>query len=175
MSIPEEVYLPTEEELTVTEVNLTGNLLKAAAFHYGKACLSENNEFMLCRNELDDPRACINEGKAVTSCALNFFRQVKKSCAGEFMQYANCIDKSSSTSAYGPCRKTQAAFDKCMKDNLNMERAPFDYFARVHVHKTDRPRPLPEPIPHFPDPPVALPEDAPKPPAKYGSRYLFIW
>lgn len=50
---------------------------------------------MLCRDELNDPRKCISEGKAVTSCAMNFFRQVKKSCAEEFMQYANCLDKSS--------------------------------------------------------------------------------
>lgn len=50
---------------------------------------------MLCRKELGDPRFCLKEGKAVTSCALNFFRQVKKSCADEFMQYAECVDKSS--------------------------------------------------------------------------------
>jgi NADH dehydrogenase (ubiquinone) 1 alpha subcomplex subunit 8 len=50
---------------------------------------------MLCRNELDDPRKCISEGKAVTSCALDFFRKVKKTCFKEFTQYANCLDKSS--------------------------------------------------------------------------------
>lgn len=48
---------------------------------------------MLCRNELKDPRKCVNEGKAVTSCALNFFRKIKGSCAAEFTQYANCLDK----------------------------------------------------------------------------------
>lgn len=53
-------------------------------------------EFMLCRYELDDPRKCIDEGKAVTSCAMDFFRKVKKSCHEEFSQYANCLDKSSS-------------------------------------------------------------------------------
>lgn len=56
-----------------------------------------------------------------------------------------------------------------------MERAPFDYFARVQVHQTDRPKPPAEPIPHYPDTPVALPSDAPKPAAKYGSRYLGFW
>lgn len=50
---------------------------------------------MLCRQELDDPRKCIEEGKAVTNCALNFFRKVKTSCHEEFQQYANCLDKSS--------------------------------------------------------------------------------
>lgn len=50
---------------------------------------------MLCRKELEDPRKCISEGKAVTSCALEFFRKVKKSCFKEFTQYTNCLDKSS--------------------------------------------------------------------------------
>lgn len=52
-------------------------------------------EYMLCRKELDDPRKCIAEGKAVTACALEFFRQVKKTCHAEFTQYATCLDKSS--------------------------------------------------------------------------------
>lgn len=50
---------------------------------------------MLCRTELDDPRKCLNEGKAVTNCSLNFFRQIKRTCADEFNQYAYCLDKSS--------------------------------------------------------------------------------
>lgn len=33
---------------------------------------------MLCKGELKDPRKCIKEGKAVTNCALSFFRKVKK-------------------------------------------------------------------------------------------------
>lgn len=52
-------------------------------------------EFLQCRQELKDPRKCIEEGKQVTSCTMNFFRMVKKTCAEEFAQYANCLDKSS--------------------------------------------------------------------------------
>lgn len=55
---------------------------------------------MLCRKELDDPRKCIAEGKAVTACALEFFRQVKKTCHAEFTQYATCLDKSSGDLSY---------------------------------------------------------------------------
>lgn len=43
MSITNDLNLPTEEELTVQEVNLSGPVLKAAAFHLGNACLHENN------------------------------------------------------------------------------------------------------------------------------------
>ncbi|XP_030753329.1 NADH dehydrogenase [ubiquinone] 1 alpha subcomplex subunit 8 [Sitophilus oryzae] len=175
MTITDDTCLPTEEELTVQEINLTGPVLKSAGFHLGKACESENNEFILCRYELQDPRKCINEGKAVTNCALNFFRKVKGSCFEEFTQYANCVDKSSTDQKFTPCRKTQGIFDKCMKDNLGIDRPPYDYYNRVHVHKTLRPRPEKEPLPVYPDAAPALPPDAEKPPANYGYRWLFFW
>lgn len=50
-------------------------------------------EFMLCRFETHDPRACLKEGKEVTSCAQKFFRQVKKHCAEEFTSYFTCLHK----------------------------------------------------------------------------------
>lgn len=43
MGITHEVNLPTEEELTVQEVNLSTSLLHASAFHLGRACHFENN------------------------------------------------------------------------------------------------------------------------------------
>ncbi|CAH1966090.1 unnamed protein product [Acanthoscelides obtectus] len=175
MVLTESVNLPTEEELTVQEVNLSGPALKAGAFHLGKACEFENNEFVLCRDELKDPRKCLAEGKAITNCALNFFRQIKKTCADEFMQYVHCLDKSSPDQKFEPCRKTQTVFDKCVKDNLGIERPPYDYYARVHVHQTARPRPPVEGPTVYEDATPGLPPDAPKPEAKYGSRYLFLW
>lgn len=122
MVVTDDTYLPTEEELTVPEVNVSGPVLIAAAHHLGDACLNENNvcevnylinnlmlertfsfqEFMLCRQELGDARKCLEEGKAVTNCALNFFRQVKRNCATEFTQYVSCIDKSSAWQSFTP-------------------------------------------------------------------------
>ena len=55
---------------------------------------------MLCRKEEKDPRKCIEDGKAVTTCSLNFFRQLKKTCFDEFKQYANCLEKSSQDMEY---------------------------------------------------------------------------
>lgn len=43
MGITENVYLPTDEELTVPEVNVSTSVLRAGAFHLGKACEFENN------------------------------------------------------------------------------------------------------------------------------------
>ncbi|CAG2058152.1 unnamed protein product [Timema podura] len=58
------------------------------------------SEFLLCRREMDDPRKCINEGKDVTSCSLDFFRKIKKSCFDEFTQHADCLNRSSGHFAY---------------------------------------------------------------------------
>merc|ERR1712137_633148 len=81
MVVSKDVKLPSDEELTVQEVNVSTAGLRAASFHLGKACENENNEFMLCRTEEGDPRKCLAEGRAVTACSLSFFRQIKKSCA----------------------------------------------------------------------------------------------
>ena len=75
-NVTERVSLPTEEELTVKEVTLGYPYLKAGANHLGKYCEPQNNEFMLCRFETDDPRKCLKDGAAVTDCTLEFFSKV---------------------------------------------------------------------------------------------------
>ena len=56
--LTKDIWLPTEEELTVQEVPLGTPSLRAGAMHLGKACEVQNNEFMLCRGETQDPRFC---------------------------------------------------------------------------------------------------------------------
>jgi len=151
MVITKQVTLPTEEELSVQEINVSTPGLRAASFHMGKACENVNNvsiynttsiynlqlirssscsillvlyklnceiviisvwnflyfnsfkqEFMLCRQEYRDPRKCLNEGKAVTSCSLDVFKQIKKNCAQEFGLFANCLDRSSPDFSFAP-------------------------------------------------------------------------
>lgn len=133
-----------------------------------------NQEFMLCRDELKDPRKCLKEGKEVTNCALQFFRLVKKSCHSEFTQHAHCLDKSSSDMHFKHCRTTQGVYDKCMLDNLNMERPEFGHFARAQLHDSPRPKPEPTPKPVYDDLPNKLPEDYPKPPSKYSTRFYWL-
>lgn len=129
---------------------------------------------MMCRDELKDPRKCLKEGKEVTNCALQFFRLVKKSCHQEFTQHAHCLDKSSSDMHFRHCRTTQGVYDKCMFDNLNMERPEFGHFARAQVHDSPRPKPEPTPKPVYDDLPNKLPEDYPKPAAKYSTRFYWL-
>jgi len=176
--ITKDTVLPTHEELTVEECNLSSPYLKAAAFHLGKACEAENNDFLLCKQEEKDPRKCLQSGKDVTKCTMSFFRKVKKNCADEFTDYAKCLDMSGPDMEYQKCRNTQAIFDTCMFEKLKMVRAPFGYFAEVQIHESSRPRPTPEPPAVYPD---ALPDPLPDNkfpkgpgPAKHGSRWLGI-
>lgn len=51
MVLTEEMHLPTEEELTVPEINLSSPALRAGAFHMGKHCEKENNVNNGCRSK----------------------------------------------------------------------------------------------------------------------------
>ncbi|XP_066972513.1 NADH dehydrogenase [ubiquinone] 1 alpha subcomplex subunit 8 [Macrobrachium rosenbergii] len=166
--------LPAEEELTVQEINISTPYLKAGAFHLGKHCEEQNNDFMLCRKEENDPRKCLGEGKEVTACALDFFRKIKKSCLEEFNQYANCLDKSSKDFQYRHCRNTQSVFDKCVLDNLGIERPEFGYFCRPKVVNTKRPLPEPEALPEFPGAAEPIPPPPVKGTARYGTRLFWM-
>ncbi|XP_011503683.1 PREDICTED: NADH dehydrogenase [ubiquinone] 1 alpha subcomplex subunit 8 [Ceratosolen solmsi marchali] len=168
----ESIVLPSVDELNVNEVNLTYPVLKAAAFHLGKYCEFKNNEFMLCKCEQSDPRECIEEGKLVTACTLDFFKQLKKHCKDEFSQYYNCIDKASFNYRFNPCRKTQSVFDKCVLNNLNIERPMFGYYAQVKVHDSSRPKPKYNII-EFPVYAAPVSRDEPLLPPKYNSRRLW--
>ncbi|XP_034951429.1 NADH dehydrogenase [ubiquinone] 1 alpha subcomplex subunit 8 [Chelonus insularis] len=170
MVVTNKTAIPTEEELTVQEINLSWPILHAASFYVGKYCEPYNNEFLLCQKEEKDATKCVNEGKAVTGCALEFFRKLKKHCRQEFDQYYNCLYKSSYDLSFNHCRNTQEVLDKCVLEHMNVERPPFGYFCEVKVHETTRPKPV-EKIPEYPTVP-SLPPDAPKPPARFEGRWM---
>ncbi|CAG5129203.1 unnamed protein product [Candidula unifasciata] len=171
MAYSNEDYLPTLEELTVPEIEITSSVFRTAAHHLGKYCDNASKEFMLCRAEEDDPRKCLNEGKEVTRCGFEFLRKVKKSCFAEFNQYLQCIDHSGSEMEFKNCRTTQDIYDNCIKENLGQDRPELGYFAKVRLHKTDRPKPGPRPH-HLPDTLPAPPENyEPADPLKKLSKY----
>lgn len=140
----------------------------------GKTCENQNNEFMLCRKEEKDPRKCLDEGKAVTACSLNFLRAIKKTCLEEFSQYANCLDKSSKKLEYRFCRNTQSIFDKCVLDNLDLERPELGYFCRPKIVDTKRPKPEEYGPLEFPDGAQPLPEEPAHGTARYGARFHWM-
>ena len=69
---------------------MSSAVLKAAAHHFGSQCDAPNKEFMLCRWEEKDPRKCLEEGRKVNACALNFFRYTVTVFSGHLRQ-ALCL------------------------------------------------------------------------------------
>uniref|UniRef100_A0ABI7XNX2 NADH dehydrogenase [ubiquinone] 1 alpha subcomplex subunit 8 n=1 Tax=Felis catus TaxID=9685 RepID=A0ABI7XNX2_FELCA len=166
--MPGIVELPTVEDLKVQEVKVSSSVLKAAAHHYGAQCDKPNKEFMLCRWEEKDPRRCLEEGRLVNKCALDFFRQIKLHCAEPFTEYWTCIDYSS-LQLLRRCRKQQAKFDECVLDKLGWVRPDLGELSKVTKVKTDRP--LPENPYHSRARPEPNPEvEGDLKPAKHGSR-----
>ncbi|XP_003384823.1 PREDICTED: NADH dehydrogenase [ubiquinone] 1 alpha subcomplex subunit 8-like [Amphimedon queenslandica] len=110
----------TVQDLDVEELNVTSAVLMAGAQHYGVQCKEKNDNFMRCRTELKDPRKCLTEGKEVTKCAFEFFRKVKGACNEAFTEHWTCLDFNNQD--YSLCRKTQATFDGCMSEKLNMKK-----------------------------------------------------
>ncbi|GFR33277.1 NADH dehydrogenase 1 alpha subcomplex subunit 8 [Trichonephila clavata] len=173
MPFSEDFYLPSPEELKVQEINVSTPTLKAGAIHFGKYCDEQCKEFMLCRKEENDPRRCVQEGKEVTACGIEFFQKVKQHCKNEFEQYADCLEWNSPAMHVQYCRKTQAVLDKCMLEKLNIERPYLGYFTEIRTHKTNRPHPGP-PLPRkeYVDDRPSLPPDYPIEDAKFGSAWF---
>ncbi|XP_076756524.1 NADH dehydrogenase [ubiquinone] 1 alpha subcomplex subunit 8 [Xylocopa sonorina] len=172
MVVAKDFELPSDEELNVQEINIGWAYIHAAAVFLGKKCEWYNNEFMLCRHELKDPRKCLKEGRDVTKCALEGFQDIKKHCRDVFEAHVDCVVNTSPTVTNDNlCRKTRELFDDCMLKKLNLERPPFGYFCQAKVHDSPRPKPLEE-VHEYPDP---IPDPSPPPfkPAKYGGRTGF--
>lgn len=177
MVVTKDIKLPECSTLTVPEANVSMATLMSAAPYIGKHCENVNNEFMLCREELKDPRLCVELGKRVTCCTLEMFRKIKANCLKEFNQYAKCIEKSSGDFQLNRCRNTQAIFDCCMEDKLCMSRPEFGYFCRARVH-TSSSKPPPAPccpcFTKYPDATPSLPECSPRKPARFGGRFYWM-
>ncbi|XP_075691641.1 NADH dehydrogenase [ubiquinone] 1 alpha subcomplex subunit 8 [Rhinoderma darwinii] len=170
--MPGTLDLPTADELSVQEVSVSSAVLKAAAHHYGSQCDKANKEFMLCRWEEKDPRKCLNEGRKVNECALDFFRKIKSHCAEPFTEYWTCLDYSGLLELRR-CRKQQQAFDNCVLDKFGWERPDLGELSKVTKVTTDRP--VPENVYHSrPRPEPNPPVEGELKPSKYGSK-LFFW
>lgn len=170
--MPTTLDVPSLQELSVDEINVSSAVLKAAAHHYGSQCDKPNKEFMLCRWEEKDPRKCLEEGRKVNECALNFFRQIKGNCAESFTEYWTCLDYSN-LGELRRCRQQQQSFDSCVLDKLGWERPELGDLSKVTKVATSRPlpenpyhsRPRPEPNPVI---------EGKLEPSKLGSK-LFFW
>ena len=62
-----------------------------------------------------------------------------------------------------------------MLDNLQIERPEYGYYCRAKIHHSDRPAPPKKEKKVYADATPGLPDDYPRPPARFGSRLYFIW
>jgi hypothetical protein len=65
-----QVELPTEEELTVPEVNISSPALRAGAFHLGKHCENQNNVSLILLHHHKEDK------KFKTTNFMYFFRNI---------------------------------------------------------------------------------------------------
>ncbi|XP_072840612.2 NADH dehydrogenase [ubiquinone] 1 alpha subcomplex subunit 8 [Pogona vitticeps] len=172
--MPTTIEIPSLDELQAPELNVSSAVLKAAAHHYGSQCDKANKEFMLCRWEEKDPRKCLNEGREVNKCALDFFRQIKLHCAEPFTSYWTCLDHTGGQE-FRFCRSQQHLFDECVLEKLGWVRPDLGHLSKVTKVQTDRP--IPEnPYHSKPRPPPNPPAEGELKPSRYGSRvYFFNW
>ncbi|MFH4979472.1 hypothetical protein AB6A40_006181 [Gnathostoma spinigerum] len=141
MALTNDTPMPTDEELTVPqEITLSTPYLKAVVPYMHVACEEEIRKFMLLRKELEDPRKTLKEGAAVTACGVKFLQSLKKSCKPEIDRYANCIDQSSSRLFISRCREEQRFVDRCIEENLQIERPKLGYFSKIHVYDPKVPK-----------------------------------
>ncbi|CAF4208433.1 unnamed protein product [Rotaria socialis] len=142
MSFTNDLKLPTYEELECPVVNISSPALRAGSFHLAKYCDSQFKEFMLCRQEEQDPRKCVKEGKEVSLCSIDFFRQVRDTCNDTFTTFWTCLDNSQDGEmSFNYCKAEQKAFELCAKNKMNLERPEPGYFSMVRMHDSKRPVP----------------------------------
>jgi len=103
------------QDLEVEELNITSAVLTAGAEHFSKHCKAESDAFMMCRTGDKDPRKCLEEGRRVTQCGMDFFKLVKSTCNESFTAQWTCLEYNHHQ--FQHCRKTQKEFDNCMAAN----------------------------------------------------------
>lgn len=90
------------------------SVLYAAAKEIGAHCASENDAFLRCKANDENPEVCLAEGERVQTCALGVLKSAMETCGDAFQQYADCLDKQISQEyMFERCRKTEAAFVEC--------------------------------------------------------------
>lgn len=90
------------------------SVLYAAAKEIGAHCATENDAFLRCKANDENPEVCLAEGERVQTCALGVLKSAMETCGDAFQQYADCLDKQISQEyMFERCRKPEAAFVEC--------------------------------------------------------------
>lgn len=105
----------------VPEVGATSAPLLSAAYFIGARCKPYNDDFLLCKDENNGGTVeCLKEGRRVTRCAISVLKDLNKYCFDEFKLHYECLEQENHN--LGGCRATEKIFNKCVFDNLKLEK-----------------------------------------------------
>ncbi|KAF0403455.1 NADH dehydrogenase, alpha subcomplex, subunit 8 [Gigaspora margarita] len=129
---------PPDDVPKVDEIGATSAPLKSVAFFIGAYCKEYNEDFMLCKNENNDPAHCLKEGRKVTRCAIDLLRKVREHCDSEFEAHWQCLDRNNQE--YRHCRGLERKFNSCVFNALNLEKViPGSPSNKPPIHLKEKP------------------------------------
>ncbi|KAF9436635.1 hypothetical protein BGZ76_003396 [Entomortierella beljakovae] len=111
---------PAPAESAHPEVGTSSAPLKSAAYFIGAYCKDYNEDFMLCKNENNDPAHCLKEGRKVTRCAMDLITKLRENCEKEWEAHYTCLEKHNQE--YFACRKPERTFNECVFSKLKLEK-----------------------------------------------------
>ena len=90
----------------------TGAVLYGLAKHIKASCGTCSRDFMRCKKEDMDPKACLDKGATLTRCVMDVTKTANEKAGEELNKFASCLHYYGSK--FEKCRKEQAAFDEAM-------------------------------------------------------------
>jgi len=122
----------------VDEIGATSAPLYSAAYFIGARCQPYNDDFMLCKEEAQGTGEidCLKEGRRVTRCAASVIKDINAHCAESFKLHFDCLNNNNYKMAN--CRKAETLLNKCVFDNLKLEKHIPDGEGQVHLKKNPR-------------------------------------
>jgi NADH dehydrogenase (ubiquinone) 1 alpha subcomplex subunit 8 len=88
--------------------------LMCGATIYGTECSGVNKDFLICKSNDGNPRACSLQGEKVTACVLKTLRVLETHCGASYNEYKNAMDKN--WHELQLCRKEQFAMEACYRE-----------------------------------------------------------
>ncbi|KAI7863304.1 putative NADH dehydrogenase 22K chain precursor [Spinellus fusiger] len=123
---------------SVEEVGTTSAPLKSASFFIGQYCKPYNDDFMSCKNENNDPKHCLKEGRKVTRCAIDLIQKLRENCGKEFDAHWQCLEKHNQE--LFNCRQPELTFNTCVFEKLGLEKKiPGSPEGQEQVHNKKNP------------------------------------
>lgn len=104
----------------VSEIGLTSAPMESMAFFFHEHCKDYAEDFSLCKNENNDPRHCLKEGRRVTRCGIDLVKKLQKNCDEQWRAHWKCLDKKNHH--FWQCRSEEREFNDCVFNKLGLKK-----------------------------------------------------